>query len=237
MTAWRRRCVAWAALGVGLALAGCGGIRVDGTTWRPASVPVFAVDVGTATLSPTHDQLVTTCMECDLSRVDSLDYLVAGADEAGREWQAWLRFDLTVLGEVDAIGRATLVLPSVAGPSLPGGVDRATFVVRPVADPWDGTPLRRERAPRLSDRAVATIDVTELPAGEPWRVDVTEAVVVALQAGRPTVTLAIVPEATEIDFRWRLASTEAGGLDDERATPQLRIEPGPAPRPTPAARR
>ena len=220
---------------VALACTACGGIRVQGTTWAGDDGGTFTLDVASAVLTPRQDQLVTTCRECDLEKVDELDYLVAGADDEGRTWQAWLRFDLTDLGIAAEVGRATLVLPTVAGPTLPGASEGVLFEVRPVADPWSGDTLGHQRAPRLSTRTVATTRRTPGSTNDPVRLDVAEAIVVALDAGRADVTLAIAGADANEAFRWRIASSESGSPTDEAATPRLIIEFGESPPPPPAA--
>jgi hypothetical protein len=217
--------------------AGCGGLRVDGTTWREPRALAFDLAVKSFDISPTHDQLVTTCRECDLRRVHDLTYLLAGADEAGREWQAWLRFDLSALNGMDDLSRATLVLPGIEGATLTRSCDRALFEVRPVADNWNGETLLHQRRPRLSSRTVATVDVEIGVAGGSHQIDVTEAVQVALVAGRSSITFAIIPSDLDVDARWRFASVEAGESTDVAVTPRLVVEQGTSPVPIPSALR
>jgi len=218
-----------------IGLAACGGVRVDGTTWRADAVATFSMDIRRVELSPEDDQLVTDCRACDLQKVEELDYLIAGADDEGRTWQAWLRFDLADLGSVADVGRATLVLPPTNGPSLPSGQGTGRFEVRPVADAWSGDALAHGRTPRLSSRAIATFERTEGRSADVERIDVTSAVQIAVQSGRADLTLAIVAEDAADAFRWRIASVESGDPSDEASTPRLIVEFGPPPPPAPAA--
>ncbi len=230
--------VAWCAA---LAAAGCGGIRVEATTWRPAREVSAPAPVRSVRIVPDADAVVTSLPDWRAEGLGDADWLMVGGRDDGEVWYALLRFDLSALEGVTSIESATLELPRRTEPPMPELGYESRYAVLHVIDPWEEATVSWIRAPRVAEEPVARV-VSPAGTGALDVADLTEWVSRAHAAGAERVSIAVLPGRDHPYARRLWGSREALGADDEPeanawAAPRLVVVAGePPPRSSVAER-
>ncbi len=225
------------ALLVFFALAGCShGIAVEGVRYQPPRQAVPVIPVQSFEIAVTADTVGHDAPRWASTSLGGEPWLMAGTDARPAHWYAYLSFELAALPTGTEIGFASLVLPIVGDPPMPGRDESAEFEVYAVAEPWNEADLVWARQPRVFRQPVAVFSVEREPAPLPGGadvVDVSHFVSQRVAAGATSISFAIVHRDPAGDFRRRWASRESvdGEMTPDRRVPTLAMTVGRPPPP------
>lgn len=212
-------------------LAACGGIRVAGTTapWTDGWTVLELPNPTTMRLSADADTTTHDHGRWATKSLGDQEWLIAGADPARSvHWVTYLAFDLHAVPYGATASAANLSLSSST--QIPTDSDGG-FSVYEVLESWDESELAWHDAPWLAAEPLARIEVGETSDSA----DVTEFVNTALEQGRTSIGLAIVPTEPWATGRRQWLSRESQAEEPDPATstaPAIEItfgEPPPAP--------